>query len=105
MSICPAEYWIWLQTALGAGAQTSEILAYFETPEKLYLAGSHEWRLSGLFTEKKIQALKSSTPSQTGAVFKEYFSGRISSYRAGEMLNSKVEHLPKLESAFFRGIK
>ncbi len=71
MSICPAEYWIWLQTALGAGAQTSEILAYFETPEKLYLAGSREWRLSGLFTEKKIQALKSSTPSQTGAVFKE----------------------------------
>ena len=41
----------------------------------------------------------------TGAVFKEYFSGRISSYKAGEMLNSKVEHLPKLESAFFRGIK
>ena len=41
----------------------------------------------------------------TGAVFKEYFSGRLSSYRAGEMLNSKVEHLPKLESAFFRGIK
>ena len=71
MSICPAEYWIWLQTALGAGAQTSEILAHFESPEKLYLAGSHEWRLSGLFTEKKIEALKSSTPSQTGAVFKE----------------------------------
>ncbi len=71
MSICPAEYWIWLQTALGAGAQTSDILAYFETPEKLYLAGSDEWRLSGLFTEKKIQALRSSTPSQTGAVFKE----------------------------------
>ena len=40
-----------------------------------------------------------------GAVFKEYFSGRISSYRASEMLNSKVDHLPKLESAFFRGIK
>lgn len=41
----------------------------------------------------------------TGAVFKEYFSGKISSYKACEMLNSKVEHLPKLESAFFRGIK
>lgn len=71
MNFCPAEYWIWLQTALGAGAQTADILAYFETPEKLYLAGSEEWRLSGLFTEKKIQALKNSTPSQTGAVFKE----------------------------------
>ncbi|MBQ8183900.1 MAG: DNA-processing protein DprA [Clostridia bacterium] len=71
MSVCPTEYWIWLQTALGAGAQTADILSYFETPEKLYLAGSDEWRLSGLFTEKKINALKSSTPSQTAAVFKE----------------------------------
>ncbi len=71
MSICPTEYWIWLQTALGAGARVADILAYFENPEKLYLAGSGEWRLSGLFTERKIQALKNSTPSQTGAVFKE----------------------------------
>lgn len=71
MSVCPKEYWIWLQTALGAGANTADILSYFETPERLYLAGSDEWRLSGLFTEKRINALKSSTPSQTMAVFKE----------------------------------
>lgn len=68
---CPVEYWIWLQTSLGAGARTDEILAYFETPEKLYLAGSKEWRLSGLFTQKKIEALKSTTPSQTGAILGE----------------------------------
>ncbi len=71
MSVCPKEYWVWLQTALGAGAKTADILSYFETPERLYLAGSEEWRLSGLFTEKKINALKSSTPSQTMEVFKE----------------------------------
>ena len=71
MSVCPTEYWIWLQTALGAGANTADILSYFETPERLYLAGSDEWRLSGLFTEKRINELKSSTPSQTMAVFKE----------------------------------
>ena len=71
MSVCPTEYWIWLQTALGAGANTADILSYFETPEKLYLAGSDEWRLSGLFTEKRINALRNSTPSQTMAVFKE----------------------------------
>lgn len=71
MSVCPTEYWIWLQTALGAGANTADILSYFETPERLYLAGSEEWRLSGLFTEKRINALKSSTPSQTMEVFKE----------------------------------
>ena len=41
----------------------------------------------------------------TAAVFNQYFSGKIDSYRAGEMLNSKVDHLPKLEAAFFRGIK
>ena len=71
MKVCPAEFWIWLQTALGAGARTSEILEYFGSPEELYLAGSNEWRLSGLFTEKKIHALKSSTPSETAKVLNE----------------------------------
>lgn len=71
MKASPVEFWIWLQTALGAGARTDELLAYFETPEQLYLAGSKEWRLSGLMTEKKMEALKRSTPSQTMAVLKE----------------------------------
>jgi len=71
MSVCPVEYWIWMQNALGAGARTDEILSYFETPENLYNAGSTEWRLSGLFTQKKIDALRSSSPSQTGEVLKE----------------------------------
>ena len=71
MKASPVEYWIWLQTALGAGARTDELLAYFETPEQLYLAGSAEWRLSGLLTEKKMEALKRSTPSQTYAIIRE----------------------------------
>ncbi len=71
MKSSPVEFWIWLQTALGAGARTDELLAYFETPEQLYLAGSKEWRLSGLLTEKKIEALKRSTPSQTMEILKE----------------------------------
>ena len=71
MKASPVEFWIWLQTALGAGARTDELLSYFESPEQLYLAGSKEWRLSGLLTEAKIEALKKSTPSQTGAVIKE----------------------------------
>ncbi|MBE6801079.1 MAG: DNA-protecting protein DprA [Ruminococcaceae bacterium] len=71
MSVCPAEYWIWMQSSLGAGARTDEILAYFETPEELYNAGSKEWRLSGLLTQKKIEALKSTTPSQTGEIINE----------------------------------
>lgn len=40
----------------------------------------------------------------TGDVFKQYFSGRIDSVRASEMLHSKVDHLPRLEAAFFRGV-
>ena len=71
MSICPVEYWIWMQASLGAGARTDEILSYFETPENLYNAGSREWRLSGLFTPKKIEALKSTTPSETGKIINE----------------------------------
>ncbi len=71
MKKCPVEYWIWLQNALGAGARTDEILAYFSTPEQLYLAGSKEWRLSGLFTEKKINALRNSTPSETAKILNE----------------------------------
>lgn len=41
----------------------------------------------------------------TRDVFELYFSGSIDSVRAGEMLQSKVDHLPKLETAFFRGIE
>lgn len=40
----------------------------------------------------------------TGEVFKQYFSGKIDSIRASEMLQSKVDHLPKLESAYFRRV-
>lgn len=41
----------------------------------------------------------------TGEVFRQYFSGKISGVKAGEMLQSKVDYLPRLESAFFRGVK
>ena len=43
--------------------------------------------------------------SYTGEVFKQYYSGKIDSFRASEMLDSKVDHLPKLETFFFRGIE
>ncbi len=41
----------------------------------------------------------------TGDVFRQYFSGKIDKIRASEMLHSKVDHLPKLETAYFRGVK
>lgn len=41
----------------------------------------------------------------TGAVFNDYFSGRIDNIRASEMLQCKVDHLPTLETTYFRGVK
>lgn len=71
MSNCPVEYWIWLQNALGAGARTDEILSYFGTPEEMYKAGEYEWRLSGLLTQKKIEALKNSDFEKTTGIINE----------------------------------
>lgn len=71
MSNCPVEYWIWLQNALGAGARTDELLAYFKTPEEMYKAGEYEWRLSGLLTSKKIELLKNSTFEKTTEIINE----------------------------------
>ncbi len=39
-----------------------------------------------------------------GDVFKQYFLGKIDSVRASEMLQSKVDHLPNLETVYFRGV-
>ncbi len=97
MKASPIEFWIWLQTALGAGARTDEILAYFETPEQLYLAGSKEWRLSGVLTEKKIDALKKSTPSQTMDVLREC---RNKGYEIitpdRELFPDRLRHIPNM---------
>jgi Zn-dependent peptidase ImmA (M78 family)/DNA-binding XRE family transcriptional regulator len=41
----------------------------------------------------------------TGDVFHQYFSGKIDTIRASEMLSTKADHLPKLETYFFRGMK
>lgn len=40
----------------------------------------------------------------TGEVFKQYFSGKIDNIRASAMLQSKVDHLPGLETAYIRGV-
>lgn len=71
MSNCPVEYWIWMQNALGAGARTDELLAYFKTPEEMYKAGEYEWRLSGLLTSKKIELLKNSTFEKSKEIINE----------------------------------
>lgn len=54
-------YWVWAQDALGisASVKTDEIVSYFGTAKKLYLAGEYEWKISGIFTNGQIRKLKS----------------------------------------------
>lgn len=40
----------------------------------------------------------------TGDVFKLYFSGKIDNIKTSEMLQSKVNQLPKLEMVYFKGV-
>ena len=40
-----------------------------------------------------------------GDVFRQYYSGIIDGIHASELLQSKVDHLSRLENAFFRGVK
>ena len=58
-----AEYNIWLQSAIGAGARTDELLSYFGSPEELYTAGEREWRLSGIVSPKQFSRLAAASLS------------------------------------------
>lgn len=63
-------YWIWLSRTLGAGAKIADIINYFGSPEKLYMAGEREWRISGILTAKQIASLSKFSPSQCGDIIK-----------------------------------
>lgn len=63
--------------------------------------GSREKKSGGNYYSTKLSYLGQ---KYTGEVFNQYFSGKIDNVRASEMLQSKVDHLPKLETAFFRGM-
>lgn len=68
--ICGPEYWIWLQKTLGTGNSYDELLQYFGNPERLYESGKKAWLESGLFSEKTLEKLVSSSPSETYHVIK-----------------------------------
>lgn len=68
--ICGPEYWIWLQKTLGTGNSYDELLQYFGNPERLYESGKKAWLESGLFSEKTLEKLISSSPSETYHVIK-----------------------------------
>ncbi|MCC8015898.1 MAG: DNA-processing protein DprA, partial [Clostridiales bacterium] len=51
-------YWIWLQSALGAGAFFKEIIEDFGGAKQFYEAGEREWRMSSAVLPSQIQKLK-----------------------------------------------
>ena len=67
---CGPEYWIWLQKTLGTGNSYDELLQYFGNPERLYESGKKAWLESGLFSEKTLEKLISSSPSETYHIIK-----------------------------------
>ena len=54
-----AKYWIWLSSALGAGARVDEIFGAFSSPQSIYEAGRTERTISGVFTKAKLDRLDS----------------------------------------------
>lgn len=64
--------------------------------------GGHKTNGKGNYYLKKLSYLG---PQYTTDVFNCYYSGRIDNVHASEMLGSKIDHLPKLERTFFRGVE
>lgn len=54
-------YNIWLQKALGAGARVNHIFSVFETAEEIYRSTDDELRMSGVFTNRQIGKLRSTS--------------------------------------------
>lgn len=53
-----AVYWIWLQKALGVGAQIKDVIDDFGSAKNLYNSNILEWRMSYALTPKQIEKLK-----------------------------------------------
>ena len=64
------EYWIWLQTALGAGRRVEELLAYFGDAKSMFDAGRTEWLLSGCVTARAADALARTSLRQSEEIVK-----------------------------------
>ena len=44
-------YWLWLQSALGFGANTNALVSAYGSAERIYEASDDDLRLSGAFSE------------------------------------------------------
>lgn len=50
-------YWLWLQCALGAGAEFKDIIEYFGSVKAFYEAGETEWRMCPELLPKQVSKL------------------------------------------------
>ena len=55
------KYWIWLSLALGAAANTDEVLAAYPRPHKLFEASETDKMISGVFSPKQFAKLNQET--------------------------------------------
>lgn len=51
------KYWIWLSSALGAGARVDEIFAAFSNPKEIYEADEKTRMVSGVFSRRQLEKL------------------------------------------------
>ena len=55
-------YWVWLQQALKYNnLKVKYVMNLYKDIEKFYISGENEWRLLGVFTNKDIESLKSTS--------------------------------------------
>lgn len=52
-------YWIWMQQIFGAGSsKPRQVLSTFKSVKNFYEAGEREWKLSGIFTQRNLQKMR-----------------------------------------------
>lgn len=61
-------YWIWLQSALGAGARIKEITEYFGGVKEVYNAGETQWKMSPVLVPRQVEHLKKCSLAQANDI-------------------------------------
>ena len=59
-----ALYWLWLQNALGAGAELRDAIEYFGGAKGIYDADEYSLKFSGIFTPNQVSALSDKSLSK-----------------------------------------
>lgn len=66
-----SNYYIWLQKVLGAGAVTEKIFSTFSSPEEIFMSSERSLRVSGVFSGKQIEKIRSTEVNDSYAVLSD----------------------------------